>query len=249
MTSLGAKQHFGKSATRTLPSPAAAEAFLEASGDPAPCVSKPLPLDPAVAVAVVLRGPARMWPGNLTAFAGRGSAPRWEHVASGRSSSFRRPDRRNPSHVYPATSGIRSLLAAPDCMAWMVTTTTPDQIARGRGLFSLVWQVLGSNQRRLSRRFYSQSILPEVHAADQRIRRSRHDPGLRPSAMRPWASSFGPRTGAEKPTDGGGGSGYADRPPGFSPLTWHFRMPARCRRLLRRRVQARAGRRGCRGRR
>ena len=36
MTSLGAKQHFGKSATRTLPSPAAAEAFLEASGDRPP---------------------------------------------------------------------------------------------------------------------------------------------------------------------------------------------------------------------
>jgi len=31
-----------------------------------------------------------------------------------------------------------------------------------------------------------------------------------------------PRTGAEKATDGAGGSGYADRPPGFLPLTWHF---------------------------
>jgi hypothetical protein len=30
-----------------------------------------------------------------------------------------------------------------------------------------MWQVLGSNQRRLSRRFYSPSLLPEVHAADQ----------------------------------------------------------------------------------
>ena len=71
------------------------------------------------------------------------------------------------------------------------------------GRFRRWWQVLGSNQRRLSRRFYSPSLLPEVHAADQRIRRSRHDRGLRPSAMRPWASSLvhgrgrkNPRTGA-----------------------------------------------------
>jgi hypothetical protein len=27
-------------------------------------------------------------------------------------------------------------------------------------------------------------------------------------------------------TDGGGASGYPDRPHSFSPLTWHFRMPA-----------------------
>ena len=64
-------------------------------------------------------------------------------------------------------------------------------------------------------------------------------PGPPPSAMRPWALGLGPRTGAEKPTDGGGGSGYADRPPGLVPLTWHFRMPARCRHLPRRRVQTR----------
>ena len=38
-------------------------------------------------------------------------------------------------------------------------------------------------------------------------------------------SGLGPRTGAEKPADGTGGSGYAGRPPGFAPLTWHFRIP------------------------
>ena len=37
------------------------------------------------------------------------------------------------------------------------------------------------------------------------------------------------RLGGQKATDGTGGSGCADRPPGFLPLTWHFRMPARCR--------------------
>ena len=53
------------------------------------------------------------------------------------------------------------------------------------------WQVLGSNQRRLSRRFYSPSLLPEVHAADQRVRRLRLRPGPRPSAMRPCAPGLG----------------------------------------------------------
>ena len=55
-----------------------------------------------------------------------------------------------------------------------------------------VWQVLGSNQRRLSRRFYSPSLLPEAHAADQHIRRSRRDSGrCRPLCVR--ASGAGRR--------------------------------------------------------
>jgi hypothetical protein len=55
------------------------------------------------------------------------------------------------------------------------------------GLFSLVWQVLGSNQRRLSLRFYSPSLLAEGHGADQHIRRSRRHRAPPPSAMRPCA--------------------------------------------------------------
>ncbi len=47
------------------------------------------------------------------------------------------------------------------------------------------WQVLGSNQRRLSRRFYSPYALPESPPADQRGRASRRESGLPPSAMRP----------------------------------------------------------------
>lgn len=39
-------------------------------------------------------------------------------------------------------------------------------------------------------------------------------------AHRAWSTD-----GGGKPTDGGGGSGYADRAPGFLPLTWHFRIP------------------------
>ena len=86
------------------------------------------------------------------------------------------------------------------------------------------WQVLGSNQRRLSRRFYSPSLLTEEPGADQHIRVSMRDLGLPPSAMRPWVPGSvgraargrmrnGPRTGAAEATDGAGGSGYADRPP------------------------------------
>ena len=110
-----------------------------------------IPQLPWLSSCVAWRGCGRA---ILTALAGLGSAARWEHVASGRSCSFRRPDRRDPSHVYPATSGIRSLLAASGCMGLEVTRTAPNHITRGRGQFSLVWQVLGSNQRRLSRRFY-----------------------------------------------------------------------------------------------
>jgi len=90
------------------------------------------------------------------------------------------------------------------------------------GRFPRVWQVLGSNQRRLSRRFYSPLAPPESPRADQRIRRSRCVCGPPPSAIRPWVPGFGvravhgrartsPRTGAEKATDRAGGSGYADR--------------------------------------
>ena len=46
-----------------------------------------------------------------------------------------------------------------------------------------MWQVLGSNQRRLSRRSFSPSLLSEACAADQHGRASRRDSGLPPSAM------------------------------------------------------------------
>jgi hypothetical protein len=56
--------------------------------------------------------------------------------------------------------------------------------------------------------------------------------GPPPSAMRPCAPGLS--HGRGRKTHGrGNSSGYADRPSGFLPLAWHFRMPARC---LRRRV-------------
>jgi hypothetical protein len=70
------------------------------------------------------------------------------------------------------------------------------------GRFRRWWQVLGSNQRRLSRRFYSPSLLPKANAADQRGRRSRWRAGLPPSAMRPYAPGLGHGRGWKKPRTG-----------------------------------------------
>jgi Integrase core domain len=78
-----------------------------------------------------------------------------------------------------------------------------------------VWQVLGSNQRRLSRRFYSTLLLSEAYSADLRLCASRQDLGWPSSAMRPWTpssgvravgrpSQAGPRTATDQSTDGGG---------------------------------------------
>jgi hypothetical protein len=106
------------------------------------------------------------------------------------------------------------------------------------GRFRSVWQVLGSNQRRLSRRFYSPSLLPEVHAADQHIRRSRRHPAPPPSAMRPCAPGLVHGRGRKKPRTGVMGAVTLTVRPGYVPLTWHFRMPARCGHLPRHRTRA-----------
>jgi hypothetical protein len=97
---------------------------------------------------------------------------------------------------------------------------TPRQreISQLTGRFRRVWQVLGSNQRRLSRRFYSPSLLPEVSAADQCIGCSKRVWGLPPSAMRPWAPDFGDHIGhgqGQKIHGRAGGSGYTNRPAQF----------------------------------
>jgi hypothetical protein len=64
--------------------------------------------------------------------------------------------------------------------------TAPRVRFRSQGaIFRRWWQVLGSNQRRLSRRFYSPSLRAESNAGDQRIRRPRRAGGPTPSAIRP----------------------------------------------------------------
>ena len=53
------------------------------------------------------------------------------------------------------------------------------------GHFRRRWQVLGSNQRKRSRPFYSTLLLPEAYAADQHQRAPRRHSEPPPSAMRP----------------------------------------------------------------
>ena len=132
---------------------------------------------------------------------------------------------RDLSHAYPTASSIWPHPVASGCI--------PRKRLRGaRAPLSwcfVMWQVVDSNHRRRSRRFYSPLAPPESPPADQRVRRSRRDCGLPPSAMRPWAPGSGgrtahgrrrnwPRTRAKRPTDAGGkatdgagGSGHADR--------------------------------------
>jgi len=99
---------------------------------------------------------------------------------------------------------------------------------------------MGSNHRRLSRRFYSLVAPPESPSANQHGRRPGRKIGLPPSAMRPWLPDFGP----VRATDGGGtGHGRARKKPRtgrvgavmpttltrIPALNCHFRMHARCR--------------------
>jgi hypothetical protein len=62
-----------------------------------------------------------------------------------------------PSHVYPTTSGRQRLLVASGCMARKLIRDAVASLSWGCPW----WQVLGSNQRRLSRRFYRE--LPVSH--------------------------------------------------------------------------------------
>ena len=168
---------------------------------------------------------------------------------------------RDLSHAYPTASSIWPHPVASGCI--------PRKRLRGaRAPLSwcfVMWQVVDSNHRRRSRRFYSPLAPPESPPADQRVRRSRRDCGVPPSAMRPWAPGSGgstahgrrrnwPRTRAKRPTDAGGkatdgpaGAVMLTAPARIPALTCHFRMPARCRRRPRHRGLAR--RRRCRGRR
>ena len=73
--------------------------------------------------------------------------------ASGRSG-------RDRSRIYPTTSGIRPLLLASGCIAWM---RVRDAVASLSWCF-VWWQVLGSNQRRLSRRFYRPLVRVVPHS-------------------------------------------------------------------------------------
>ena len=99
------------------------------------------------------------------------------------------------------------------------------------GRFPRVWQVLGSNQRRLSRRFYRPSLLSKADIADQHIRRSGLRPGPPPSAIGPCAPGLGHGQERERPRTGPVGAVLLTVRPASWTLTWHFRMPAHCPRF------------------
>ena len=65
------------------------------------------------------------------------------------------------------------------------------RVSEPGGRFRRWWQVLGSNQRRLSRRFTDRSPSPEPHAADRRICRPSSCLRPPPSARRPCAAGLG----------------------------------------------------------
>ena len=75
--------------------------------------------------------------------------------------------------------------------------------------------MLGSNQRRLSRRFYRPlSFCTSQSAADQRICAVKMRLSISRAFMTlEFEELARPRTGSREATDGAGGSGYVDRPP------------------------------------
>ena len=135
---------------RRLPSPAARWHLRTA-----PCVSTTVPVDSQVAADFVRRSLAGMYLGDSHC-----ALRVWVQRRCGSTSRQLDPDRfggqtrRDLSHEYPASSGMWRLPAASGCMGLPATRTAPDHVTRGRRLSRWWWQVLGSNQRRLSRRFY-----------------------------------------------------------------------------------------------
>jgi hypothetical protein len=172
MTAWGSGGRFGVSATairrRRVPSPAALKHPAAICGLH-PALARPcqwIPKLPRISSGVAWQG---CIPGDPHCALRVWVQRRW-----GSTSRQLDPDRfggqprRNPSHEYPASSGMWPLPAASGCIGLTATRTASDRVTRGRRLFSLVWQVLGSNQRRLSRRFYRP--LPLATRATCRVR-------------------------------------------------------------------------------
>ena len=126
------------------------------------------------------------------------------------------------------TAMHRPIVTHPDTWRDRKETARRAAFPQPGGRFRRWWQVLGSNQRRLSRRFYSPSLLFESNAAPASAFAVRGgDPGQRrPLCARwhPFPEAMKPRTAAFTFTDGEGGSGYSDRLHTFLPLTWCFRI-------------------------
>jgi hypothetical protein len=125
---------------------------------------------------------------------------------------------------------------------------TPRQreISQLAGRFRSVWQVMGSNHRRLSRRFYRPLLLPGPRplTSTDNVRGAFSVPP--PSAICPWTPNFwahastdghgpahgrlrtSPRTGRKRPRTGLVGAVRPTANPRFSPLTCHFMRPVQC---------------------
>ena len=121
------------------------------------------------------------------------------------------------------TAAHRPAVTHPDTRRDQGENGPPGRVPQLAGRFRWWWQVLGSNQGRRSRRFFrplssnpSHTPLTSTYTLRGGIRGRRRPPCVRAPGIP--GNSHGPRTGKRAATDGRGGSGYADRPPGFPAL-------------------------------
>ena len=106
-------------------------------------------------------------------------------------------------HMYATTATRRPAVTHPDTWRDEKETARRAAFPQPGGRFRRWWQVLGSNQRRLSRRFYSPLPPPESYAIDLRLCVTRRDFGSPPSAMCPCAPGSGGRAAHGRPRTAG----------------------------------------------
>jgi hypothetical protein len=114
-----------------------------------------------------------------------------------------------PAH---ASSGIRLPTPPPQTMA------APDRVHAAQGLFPQVWQVMGSNHRRLSRRFTARRSYPRrVPLTSTYAVRGGFPRRCCPSCVRAYPKGSVARTGAKKPRTALLGAVTVNRPMATSP--------------------------------
>src|SRR5271165_6881142 len=131
-----------------------------------------------------------------------------------------RPDAVRYMSVDTATQ--RSTAIQDDTRRDRAETARIAENSQPAGRFRRWWQVLGSNQRRLSRRFYRPlSLCTSQSATDQHIYAGQMRFSISYAFMpsESWELAR-PRTGSGEATDGPGRNGYADRPPALLPGGW-----------------------------
>jgi hypothetical protein len=105
------------------------------------------------------------------------------------------------------TSGRHLPSAAPGCTCSNRNDNSPRPRSRSTGLFPCVWQVMGSNHRRLSRRFYRPLSFTQVSSRSPAHMHfeARYRAACSRASM-PTGNSSGPRTGTRLATDGAAGA-------------------------------------------